>query len=200
MPGHAAERVVARGVGAVDAQRHRLDAGALSAYSRSIVMSGVAAGASEAPMPRSVAAVDQRLEVGPAQRVAAGEDDVRVRLPEPGHAVEEREALLGRQLGRVAVGHRRRAAVPAGEPARERRLPVDEHRGAVEDVALGPDGADRGRMPPGGHRGARPDGHRDVAGCGLPAGVAEGRVTGSAAGAATGGVMSCVMVGLVLLG
>ena len=80
-------------------------------------MSGVADGASEAPMPRAVAPLDERLEVRAAQRVAAGEDDVRVRLAETHDPVEQREALLGRQLVRgrgpgIAVARQCRHARP----------------------------------------------------------------------------------------
>jgi len=72
------------------------------------------------------------VEVGPHEHVPAGGDEHGPRRPERGQAVEERLGLTGRELARERGGDGRRAAVPARERARSRRLPEDEDRAAVE--------------------------------------------------------------------
>ena len=79
---------------------------ALSAARRSMVMSGVAAGASDAPMPRSVAA---RTSVSRSGR-RRGSPPVKTTwgygCPKPVTRSSRAIALLGRQLAGIAFGHR----------------------------------------------------------------------------------------------
>ena len=107
---------MALGVRAVDAERHGLDAGGLQrrqAFDRHV---GRRRRGERRADPARGRGRDEVLEVRAAERVAAGEDDVRIRLAEAGDPVEEREALVGGQLGGsrsgIAVARQCRQARP----------------------------------------------------------------------------------------
>src|SRR5262249_51523503 len=70
--------------------------------------------------------LDDREEVGPLQRIAAGEDeDAGVEVAE---LLDERERLVRRQLARIAFRRRLRTAVEAPKIARARDLPDRDRR------------------------------------------------------------------------
>ncbi len=142
---HAAEAVVAPGVGAVEAQRDRLDPGRLERREALPRQVGGHRRRERGADPAIRGGPDELLEVRAAERVAAGEDDMRQRVAEAEDPVEEPLPLVGRQLERAPLGLGRGAAVAAGEAAGQRCLPVDEHRGAVVDESARLDGADAGQ-------------------------------------------------------
>lgn len=82
---------------------------------------------------------DELDQVGPLERLAAGEDDDGARRPQVGQVVEQRATLLGAQLERAAVGNGVRPAVAAHQLAGARDPPDDEERSVVEVVAQRPD-------------------------------------------------------------
>ena len=86
-------------------------------------------------MPRSVG--HELLEVGAAERVAPRQDQDRRGIAERGHAVDQATALLGRQLARIAMGHRLGPAVDAGERAGPGRLPDDDEGSLLERTGHG---------------------------------------------------------------
>ena len=101
----------------------------------SAVSSGVALGVTLVRRPILTRVADQVVEVGPLERIAAGEHHQR--LAEGADLVEQAVALFGGQFLGLPLGLRGRAAMDAGEVAGLGGFPDHQQRGLVEVHAAG---------------------------------------------------------------
>ena len=124
-PGHSAERVVARGVGAVDRQRDALDPRRLHVPAR-LLGHQRPTGRRHRPQTAVGGRAGELQEVRPEHRLAAREDENR--LGEGGDVVDEPQRLRGRELAVERPEARGRAAVDAAQGTGPGELPGDEHR------------------------------------------------------------------------
>ena len=89
-------------------------------------------------------ASDESFKVIAPQGIPAGEDDMWHRVAKSGDVVQELEGLRRRQLTGCADRHRGGPAVPACQTAGQRQFPIEEHRSALEEIAIGSQPADAG--------------------------------------------------------
>jgi hypothetical protein len=99
----------------------------LSRTSTSRVSASLAAGVMETPMPSLCASSISSYKILALQRIAAGENQLRHGVAEPGNLAQKLHALLEGQLVGVRFGHRLGAAMPAGQRTSLRHFPVDIH-------------------------------------------------------------------------
>ena len=118
------------GVGSVQADRHAGDAGFFELVDGFGGEQRRGAGRDVGAQADLDGVADQVVEVGPLERIAAGEHHQG--LAEGADLVEQAIALLGRQFFRVALGLGRGAAMYAGEVAGLGHFPDHQHRGLIE--------------------------------------------------------------------
>src|SRR5579862_823431 len=125
--GHGANVVVPGGAGAVEAESEALNAVGLQIRDGVVSQFGGGAGSDRDFQAEAVSVIDERENIFAAERIAAGENQVRQRITEADELPEEALAFFRRELQRIRSGHRFGATVFAGETAGLRHLPVDQH-------------------------------------------------------------------------
>ena len=125
-PGHAAELVVAGGVGAIDGDGAAVDAGFLDLAGQFGRDQG-AVGREGAGQPLVVGIGHQFIDIGAHHGIAAGEDDDGV--AHLGEGVDEGLGLFGGELARIGFRVGLGAAVLAGQVTGAGHFPGDELAG-----------------------------------------------------------------------
>ena len=128
----AADAVVGRGGGAVEADRRDLDARGAHRCDPLVGQERRHARREGDRKPQRAGMLEQAVQAGTLEHVAAGCDEHRPRRSEAGRRVEQPPCLGVVELAGRGTGDRLGAAVAAGEPAGLRRLPEDEDRPCVE--------------------------------------------------------------------
>src|SRR5205823_4508746 len=121
----ATERRVACRRGRVETERDGLRAGRLQVRDHSAVQPRRRAGRDRYAEPEAARVADQLEQVRALERIAAGEDDVRQRMPEAREIGEQPPTFRRRQLVRMRPRDGVGAAMAADETARARRFPID---------------------------------------------------------------------------
>ena len=126
--GDAADGIVARGSGAVEAQPQAFHLVFLEPHQH-VARERLAGGGSDGDADAElVSLVDEIVEILAGQRIAAGENQLRHGVAESRDLAQELHAFLERELVGVGLGHRLGAAMAAGQRASLRHFPVDVHR------------------------------------------------------------------------
>ncbi len=128
----AAKPIVGLGVSPVQAQRHPAAAGRGQPFERRFGQPCRCAGRQRNAQLALDCVRDDLENIGPHERIAAGEDKNRPAVG--GNFVDQIESLSGREFPTVTLGNRHRTAVHAGQGAGARHLPNDDTRTVVVDT------------------------------------------------------------------
>src|SRR5437660_295856 len=125
--GNRADIVVLLHTGAVQAESQALNSVLLELADGVVRQLGRGAGCDGNFEAQPVGVVDQRVNIFSAERIAAGEDQMRQRIAESNKLAEESLAFLGVELQGMCLRHSLSTAVLARQTAGLGHLPVNQH-------------------------------------------------------------------------